>query len=62
MKNQSNNALKKKQTKKNNELKSVEVNVVINFIKDKIENFSDAKVCSDDDVDDSEEDRITEFR
>lgn len=34
-------------------MKSGEAHMVINFIKDKIEHFSDAEICTDDDVDDS---------
>ena len=62
-KNQYNNLLKK--LKENDELKSVEVNLVTNFIKDKVESSSDAEVYTDDDYDydddDSEEDRIIGF-
>ena len=62
-KNQYNNLLKK--LKENDELKSVEVNLVTNFIKDKVESSSDAEVYIDDDYDydddDSEEDRTIEF-
>ena len=32
-------------------MKSGKAHVVMNFIKDKIESFSDAEVCTDDDVD-----------
>ena len=62
-KNQHNNLLKK--LKENDKLKSVEVNLVTNFIKDKVESSSDAEVYTDDnydyDDDDSEEDRIIGF-
>ena len=62
-KNQYNNLLKK--LKENDELKSVEVNLVTNFIKDKVESSSVAEVYTDDDYDydddDSEEDRTIEF-
>ena len=41
--------------KKKNELKSVQVDVLNNFIKDEVQSFSDAEVYTDDDGD-SEED------
>lgn len=45
----------------NNELKSVEVDVVCNFIKDEVKNFPNAEVYTDVD-DDSKEDRFNRFR
>ena len=45
----------------NNELQSVEVDVVTNFIKDEVESSSDAEVYNNDDYD-SEKDRVTGFR
>ena len=60
--------------KENNEkLKSIEVDVVNNFVKDEVQSFSDAKFFAaaaaaaaaaddDDDDDDSEEDRVIGFR
>ena len=45
----------------NNELQSVEVDVVTNFIKDEVESSSDAEVYTNDDYD-SEKDRVTGFR
>ena len=48
-----------KKTDKNNELKSVKVNVATNFIKDEMKIFSDADVYTDDD--DSEEDRLLDL-
>ena len=56
-KNQFNNVLKK--IKDNNELKSIGVNVVTNFIKDEVKSFSNADVYTDDG--DSEEES-TGFR
>ena len=58
-KNYSNNVSKK--TKENQELKNIEVGMVTNFIKNKIESLSDADVYTDDDYD-SEEDKIIGFR
>lgn len=58
-KNYSNNVSKK--TKENHELKNIEVGMVTNFIKNKIESLSDADVYTDDDYD-SEEDKIIGFR
>ena len=55
-KNNLNNLLKK--TIENDELQSVEVDVIINFIKHKVESFSDAEVYTGD----NEEDRIIGFR
>ena len=37
-----------KKIKENNELKSVEIDVVTNFIKDEVESSSDAEVYTDD--------------
>lgn len=53
-----------KKIKENDELKTVEVNVVTNFIKDEVESLSDAEVYTDDDNDDDdfEEDRVIGFR
>ena len=54
-----------KKIKENDELKTVEVNVVTNFIKDEVESLSDAEVYTDDDDDDDddfEEDRVIGFR
>ena len=58
--------------KENNEkLKSIEVDVVNNLVKDEVQSFSDAKFFAaaaaaaaddDDDDDDSEEDRVIGFR
>ena len=45
----------------NNELQSVEVDVVTNFIKDEVESSSDAEIYTNDDYD-SEKDRVTGFR
>lgn len=36
--------------------------MVINFIKDKIESISDEEVCTDEDIDDSEVDKVIGFR
>ena len=58
---QSNNVLKK--IEDNDELKSIEVDVVTNFIKDKVESCSnDVDGDSDDDIDDDEENMVTGFR
>ena len=59
LKSQSNNVLKK--IKENNKLKSFEVDVDANFIKDDIERFSNANVFSDDNYD-SEEAKVIGFR
>ena len=58
-KNQSNKTLKK--IKENNDLKSVEVDLFTNFVKDEVKCFSDPEVCSDHD-DDPEEYRVIGFR
>ena len=50
-----------RQLKENDELRSVEMYLVTNFIKDEVESFSDAEVYTDDN-DDSEEDKVIEFR
>ena len=52
--NQYNNALKK--LKKNDGLKGVDADVVVNFIKDIIDIFYDAEVYVDDDDDDDDDD------
>ena len=44
----------------NNELQSVEVDVVTNFIKDEVESSSDAEIYTNDDYD-SEKDRVTDL-
>ena len=59
LKSQSNNVLKK--IKENNKLKSFEVDVGANFMKDGIERFSNANVFSDDNYD-SEEAKVIGFR
>ena len=55
-----------KKIEENDELKTVEVNVVTNFIKDEVESLSDAEVYTDDDDDDDdddeEEDRVIGVR
>ena len=50
-----------KNIKESNETKSVEADVITNFIKDKVESSSDAEVYNDDD-DDSDEYRTNGFR
>ena len=55
----SNNVLRK--IKENNELKNVEVDLLTTFIKGEVERFSDAEVYNDD-VYDSEKDKVTVFR
>lgn len=58
---QSNNVLKK--IEDNDELKSIEVDVVTNFIKDKVESCSnDVDGDSDDNIDDDEENMVIGFR
>lgn len=65
-KNQSKNVFKR--VKEDDELKSVEEDLVTNFIKDEVErstdgDFDDANVDNDDDVvDNDEQDRITGFK
>ena len=58
-KNQYNNALKK--LKENDGLKGVDVDVVINFIKDIIDIFYDAEVYTDDDDDDDDDSKKDSF-
>ena len=48
-----------KKLNENNKPKSVEVDTLINFIKDDVKSFSDAEVYTD--GDDFEEDRVTGF-
>ena len=50
-----------KNIKESNETKSVEADVITNFVKDKVESSSDAEVYNDDD-DDSDEYRTNGFR
>ena len=50
-----------KNIKESSETKSVEADVITNFIKDKVESSSDAEVYNDDD-DDSDEYRTNGFR
>ena len=58
---QSNNVLTK--IEDNDELKSIEVDVVTNFIKDKVESCSnDVDGDSDDNIDDDEENMVIGFR
>ena len=65
-KNRSKNVFKR--VKEDDELKSVEEDLVTNFIKDEVErstdgDFDDANVDNDDDVvDNDEQDRITGFK
>ena len=52
-----------KKIEDNDELKSIAVHVVTNFIKDKVESCSnDVDGDSDDDIDDDEENMIIGFR
>ena len=53
-----------KKAKENKELKSIEVNVVSNFIKDGKKSFYNAEFYTDDhdDDDDSQGDRVIGFR
>ena len=44
-----------KKTKEDNELKSAEVDIVTNFVKDDVESSSDADVGTDDNDDDDHE-------
>ena len=53
-------AMRWRKLKKDNQLKSVEVDVVTDFVKDEVESFSIADYI--DDNDDSEEDRVIGFR
>lgn len=46
---------------RNNELKNVEIDVITNFIKDKVESSSDEEIYTDDDGD-SEENKVIGFR
>ena len=52
----------KKTEDNNDELKSIAVDVVTNFIKDKVESCSNDVGDSDDDTDDDEENMIIGFR
>ena len=46
---------------RNNELKNVEIDVITNFMKDKVESSSDEEIYTDDDGD-SEENKVIGFR